>query len=205
MSVFTDPSPQVHIPRPTNNPVLLLDMDGPLANFDLKFYNLCKQMGFTLDIEGLDDPNRKRFMTENMPIKSEREWARNQINSTRWFLDLPVTAGALDGVKELAEYFDIWVCTKPLEANSRCRDDKARWLQGYFPQLEHKMIIAPTKSFVHGDILLDDAPNFDCIELATWQPVLFPDTFNEQPDTGWSSLPRWTWGDDVQDLLERLP
>jgi 5'-nucleotidase len=199
----THPS-QVHIPRSGDKPILLLDMDGPLADFDLAFYRLITKLDFEVDLHSLKDPRRKRFMTENMRYKDEAEWARNHVNTSRWFLDLPVTAGALEGVPELEKHFDVWVCTKPLEVNRHCRDDKAAWLRGYFPQLEHKLIIAPTKSMVHGDILLDDAPKNDCAEIATWTAVLFPDTFNIQPGCGWEYLPRWTWGDPVEKLLAEV-
>lgn len=203
--VYPQAKSEIHIPRAGDKPILLLDMDGPLANFDKAFYDFVRRSRFTLELDGLDDPRRQRFMTQNMPIDSERQYARRHVDSTRWFLELPVTDGALDGVPILMEHFDVWVCTKPLEANVNCRDDKARWLRLWFPQLEPKLIIAPTKSMVHGDILLDDAPKFDCMEIATWEPVLFPDVFNVQPGCGWEHLPRWTWGDPVEDLLEMLP
>ena len=191
-----------HTPRSSDKPILLLDMDGPLAAFDQAFLSFVRRMRFTIDLDGLDDPRRQRFMTQNMPIHAEREYARKHVDTTRWFLELTPTEGAIRGVRQLEEHFDVWVCTKPLEANVNCRDDKARWLRNFFPQLEPKLIIAPTKSLIHGDILLDDAPKFDCMEMATWKPVLFPDVFNVQPGCGWEHLPRWTWGDDINPLLD---
>ena len=200
-TVYPQARPEIHVPV-SDKPVLLLDMDGPLANFDLAFYQFVKRMRYTLDIESLDDPNRQRFMTQNMPLASERQAARREVDTSRWFLHLPVVPEAIEGVRELEQHFDVWVCTKPLEANRHCRDDKAAWLRGFFPQLENKLIIAPTKSLVHGAILLDDAPKHDCLARASWSPVLFPDVFNIQPGCGWEHLPRWKWGDPIRDLVK---
>ena len=181
-------------------PILLLDMDGPIADFDLAFWQYCQEQGFELNIDSLDDPNRKRFMTENFVHDDERLEARRQIDTTRWFIDLPVTKGAAEGVPELVKVFDVWVCTKPLEVNPYCRDDKGAWLRNHFPYLEHKMILAPKKSLVLGDILLDDAPEPSCIPYAAWKPVVFPSVFNREGSV-WEELPTWHWGDDPEILL----
>ncbi len=183
---------------------LLLDMDGPLADFDQKVWDLCGQMGWPLHLTDLQDPRRKRFLTDNMsPHQSAR--LRAHINETRgWFRELSVTAGAVDGVAALkAAGIDIWVCTKPLEANPSCRDDKGAWLREHFPQLENKLIIAPDKSLIHGDVLLDDAPKLSWFSDATWRPVIFPSVFNG-PGSEWDGLPSWGWSDPISDLINHL-
>lgn len=182
-------------------PVLLLDQDGPLADFDAAFHNYCLSHGFALNITGLDDLRRQRFMTDNMPHGADRELARTRINETHWFRTLPVTEGALEHIHELEEVFDVWVCTKPLEQNPYCRDDKAAWIGEFFPQFINKLIMAPKKSMVHGAILLDDAPRLECIPVATWKPVIFESVFNGD-HSEWAGIPSWTWGDDVQLLLD---
>jgi 5'-nucleotidase len=122
--------------------------------------------------------------------------------STRWFYDLPVVEGAVEGMKRLAEAADVWVCTKPLEANHYCRDGKAWWVHRHLgPEWESRLIIAPDKSMVRGDILLDDAINLDWLPRASWQPVVFPAPFNGD-GSDWSCLPRWTWGDPIEHLLD---
>lgn len=185
-----------------NKPILLLDMDGPIADFDLAFYNLCRACGWELNIDGLDDPRRKRFMTDNMPNETQRRHARNIVDQTRWFNTLPVTEGAVEGVALLEEHFDVWVCTKPLEANRWCRDDKALWIRRHFPQLEDKLIIAPDKSLVHGAILLDDAPKWAWIGKASWTPVVFRSGFNGR-DSMWGRLRHhWSWGEPIDLLLD---
>lgn len=184
--------------------IILLDQDGPLASFDDKYWEFCSAMGFEMNITGLADPARARFMEDNMLDKRQRQVARTFIESghNRWFRDLPVTPGAQEGVERLLERpdLDVWVCTKPMEKNDRCRDDKGLWLRDHFPALVKKMILAPDKSLVKGDILLDDAPRLDWVARADWEPVIFPSVFNEE-GTQWGHIRRWTWGDPIEALI----
>lgn len=186
-----------------HKPVLLLDMDGPLADFDQAFWELCVSNGFEFDIDHLESPGRRRFLTDNMPNKRERDYARNWVNNgdNHWFLNLPETPGAIQGTYELMEVFDVWVCTKPLEVCHSCRDDKGRWIKRYLPELEDKLIIAPNKGMVRGNILLDDAIKTAWLAYAEWHPVVFPSVFNGK-GSDWERMDSWTWGDPVQDLLD---
>lgn len=179
-------------------PRLALDMDGPLADFDAAFFNMVTQRGWEIDVEGPHDLNCKRFMTDNMPHKIQRNAARIMIESSRWFRHLPVTPGAKDGVAELMDHFDVYVCTKPLERNATCRDDKYKWMIDHFPALAHRLLIMPNKSWCYADILLDDAPKME--DGHTWTPVIFPAGFNGE-GSKWDGLPRWGWGDPIDDLL----
>lgn len=182
---------------------LLLDMDGPLAAFDKACFEVCQREGVEMDIEALEQQTA-RFFTEHMPTEEDKEWLRFLIDEPGWFEDLEVTEGASDGVNQLVEAgVDIWVCTKPLESNPTCRDGKAAWLRKHFPDLEHKLILAPDKSLVRGDVLLDDAPVHSQIEVAEWDAVVFSLPFNGAGSV-WESLPHWSWGDDLEVLIDHL-
>jgi 5'-nucleotidase len=184
-------------------PVLLLDMDGPLADFDVHGWERCTALGHEFDVDG---PNQQtaRYFTDHMPIKAHRTAARQMIEAAGWFNDLPVTPGALEGVRTLLERgVDVWVCTKPLEANPTCRDDKGMWLRRHLPELEHKLILAPDKSMIRGDVLLDDAPKLEWIPLASWRPVIFASPFNGA-GSEYEGLARWSWADPIDQLIDWL-
>ena len=179
-------------------PTLLLDMDGPLADFDRHFWDRCQERGFAFDVDSCD-AQRHRYFTEHIPNRRERRHARAMVDEPGWFRDLPVTSGAQAGVAELLDHFDVWVCTKPLEANASCLNDKHAWLVEHFPALSDRLITAPDKSLVRGAVLLDDAPKPEWFDRATWRPVIFPAPFNVDlfPD-----LPRWGWGHNPHDIVE---
>lgn len=183
-------------------PVILVDMDGPLADFDMMFFDEVLARGWEIDCT--PEKQRHRFATDHMPNRHERNAARQMVNDEGWFRHLPVTPGAYDGLHMLADYGDVWVCSKPLEANPTCRDDKARWLAEHFgSQWMRKLILAPDKSLVHGDVLLDDAIKLRWLDNPhrTWEPVCFKSPFNGHSESEWLHLPQWTWGEPIERLL----
>jgi len=182
--------------------VLLLDMDGPLADFDLHFWHRCQEQGFTFDVHG-PAFQAHRYFTEHIPNRAERRKARAMVDQAGWFAELPVTPGAVEGVASLLDAgFDVWVCTKPLEANPTCHSDKAQWIARHFPALTDRLIIAPDKSMVRGDVLLDDAPHPAWFGRSAWRPVIFDAPFNRAGD--WADLPHFAWGDALA-ALEATP
>lgn len=184
----------------TEQPIVLLDMDGPLADFDRHFWHRCHERGFTFDVESCDD-QWHRYFTEHIPNRRERQHARAMVDAPGWFRDLPVTPGAKDAVAQLVERFDVWVCTKPLEANPTCLNDKHAWLTEHFPALTDRLICAPDKSMIHGTVLIDDAPKPEWFARATWRPVIFPAPFNEQAPE-YRGLPRFGWEHDPHDIFD---
>lgn len=181
-------------------PRLLLDMDGPIADFDKAFFNLCGEYGFELDCT--PETQVHRFGSDHIADKKARREARELIYRTRWFRDLPVVEGALEGVRRLQEEFDVWVCTKPLEENKRCRDDKGAWIRKHFGRdLERQLVITPDKTIVDGVILLDDAIKLDWIGKGSWKSVIFRTVWNQEGSI-WEDLPHWDWNDDVRELVD---
>lgn len=182
---------------------LLLDMDGPLADFDKHFYETCVELGYEFDVAGPHE-QKHRFFTEHMVDRVHKREARKMVDSAGWFENLPVTPGAQEGVQELLDAgVDLWVCTKPLEVNPTCRDAKGAWLREHFPELERKLIIAPDKSLVRGDYLLDDAPHMKWVERAMWEAIVFTAPYNGE-GSEWEHLPHWSWSDGVDLLLRRI-
>lgn len=180
---------------------ILLDMDGPLAGFDQHCWEHITSMGLECDIDG-PHAQTARYFTDHLP-KSDRRRLRALIDAEGWFRALPVVEGAQEGVETLqAAGHEVWVCTKPLEVNPTCRDEKGAWLREHFPEMEDRLIIAPDKSLIHGDVLLDDAPKLEWIGEATWHPAIFTAPYNVA-GSEWAHLPHWTWGDDLE-VLEQI-
>lgn len=186
----------------TERPVLLVDQDGVLADFDQAFFDACMDHAWTWDCEGPHE-QRHRFGTDHIIDEHHRKLARHHVNTTRWFRDLPPIPGAIEGINELAEHGEVFIATKPLEANDTCRDDKALWVREHLGgEWEKRMFIAPDKSRLHGTLLLDDCHKMDWIPRATWAPIVFEAPWNGE-GTKWDGLPRWSWGQPVEDLLEK--
>lgn len=174
---------------------LLLDMDGPLAGFDERCSELAKAFEFTVA------ETHARYFTDQIHDQWEKDAMNSLIEAPGWFYNLPVTDGAIEGVNLLLDAgVDVWIATKPMEKNPTCRDDKAKWVRRHFPMLEKKLFIAPDKSLLRGDILLDDAPKISWMPKAEWNPVIFTRPFNGAGSL-WEDFPHWSWGDDLDDLF----
>jgi 5'-nucleotidase len=180
--------------------IVLVDMDGVLADFDLHFWNRCTAEGYVFDVDHHLD-QRHRYFTDHIPDSEHRQAARLMVDSEGWFRDLPVIPGAVEGMDALCSAgLDVWVCSKPLDSNPTGRDEKAAWLTEYFPDFAERLILAPDKSMILGHVLLDDAPKLPWLERASWDAVVFAQPFNG-PGSKWGHLPHWTWGDPLADLL----
>jgi 5'-nucleotidase len=180
-------------------PRILMDMDGPLAAFDDHYFRRNEENGWPMEVTV--ENQTLRFASGHVIDKEHRRLATAMVNSPGWFRELPVTPGAQKGMAELAQVADVWIVTKPLEANPTCRDDKAVWLEQHFGiGWIDKLILTPDKSLILGDLLVDDAPKPEWYDHATWDPVIFTKPYNGE-GTKWAGPPRWTWADGIDALM----
>ena len=181
---------------------LLLDQDGPLADFDRALFDATPPED--LDFGDLSD-QRHRYMTDHGVSSAARRRMRTLIETDGFYRNLPVNPGAVDGVNMLLDsgLFDIWVCTKPLDDNLNCLSEKAHWLNEHFPQLNGQIITARDKTMVRGDVLIDDAPKLPGRMFPGWATAIFPTPWNG-PGSKWGHLWRWGWGDTVDELVEHI-
>lgn len=185
----------------------LIDMDGPLADFDRAFSHLCNVRGYAMHADPCDE---HRFATDCIIDPHERQMARGHVDTTRWFRDLPLVDGAVTGLNALLEHpdvADVFICTKPMEANRTCRDDKGAWVERHLGMdWVRRLIITPDKGMVRGEVLLDDAPKSHWFDRAEWTPVIYPTSWN-QPGSVFSrkmgvcDAPRWDWTMPINDLV----
>lgn len=117
---------------------LLLDMDGPLADF-------CNGIG-----RGPGHP--LRGFKDDVP----------EMYEPGFFKSLPVTDGAKEAVHRLVQsgQFEIGICSKPLAVRDRpaytSASEKYEWLHEHFPELVERVTLTWCKSLVHADLLIDD-------------------------------------------------
>lgn len=186
---------------------VLLDQDCPMAAFEDHYRTTAEGLGFAFDCE--HGQQIHRFYDDHIPSRSERKQMRQLLDEPDFFRFLPVTPGAQEGVEQLLKRndIDLWVVTKPLDSNPYCADEKRAWLAEHFPDLKNKLILAPDKSMIHGDILIDDAIHPEWLGRSSWMPVVYRMPYNG-PGSKWESpfvFPqRWDWSDGVDSLDEIL-
>lgn len=181
--------------------IVLVDLDGVMADFDLTLWERTREH-WPADYH--PDQQAHRFCTDLLR-GAARKAVRAETYKPGFFASLAPIPGAVDGVRELAamDGVDVWFCSKPLYGNPTCHSDKAAWLEQHLgAEWSRRLILAADKSMVFGDILLDDAPRLEWLELgeAPWEPVVFTRPWNG-PGSDWGHIPRWSWGDPWDRLL----
>lgn len=182
-------------------PIVLIDQDGVLASWDDVFYAKCLAKDIKFDIEH-PHHQRHRYFTDHIPDKHQRNEARRMVNHPSWFPELPVIEGAQEGMAELDKHCEVWICSKPLESNKSCHQDKQDWITKHFPAFSDRLILTGDKSLIVGDILLDDAPKLKWFKRAKWQPVIYTQHFNAHKESPLYDMARFTWDDPVEYLIE---
>ena len=176
--------------------VLLLDMDGILAEFNsytVERYN--QTYGENHDVKYADYLIGDSGPTDGV-LNHEKIVAL--FNIPGYFKDMPPKAGAVEAVALLEKFFDVHVVTKVFPDS--CLDtfrEKVEWMKIHIPSLKHKMhLITGSKVLVKGDVFVDDASVHQKAWKAAWPngivaSLQYPWTDSSQLDIvadNWSDL-----------------
>ena len=142
----------------TNKPVLFVDMDGVLANFD-KRANELQEKG----------------------IKSHKLFQHPDA-----YRDLEPIEGAVEAWNQLQEKYECYILSTPAWSNPNSWGEKRIWVEKYLGKTAHKkLILSHNKGLVKGDILIDDRiangvsdfegihVHFGSTDFPDWASVLF--------------------------------
>ncbi len=131
---------------------ITLDMDDVLADTHGK---LIEYVLNEFDTHYLYEDFRKTAFRELLHPKQLKKMY-SYIHQTGFFKDIPVMEGAQETVKELSQYYEIYVATAALEFPNSFRE-KYDWLQMNFPDISWKNIVfCGDKSIIASDFLIDD-------------------------------------------------
>lgn len=136
-----------------SRPIVLLDVDGVLANFiernmrELATIGVVRHHDDVTDFRlehclGLDDEQR-RFM--------KSKWSEPGFAATM----LPY-AGAVDGVKQLREVADVYAVTAPMWSSPTWQHERQEWLVDLFGFERDQIVSTAAKYLVAGDVFVDD-------------------------------------------------
>ena len=138
-------------------PVLLLDMDGIIADFNLyslQTYN--RIFGTKYDESKVDQYiGDHEVIDKSIDVKA----LRRPYKDPGSFINLPVIPGSQAAVAKLLKFFDIFVVTTQYYGNPTCVHEKHVWLQRHFPAIADQGVFTKHKPQVKGDILVDDRPS----------------------------------------------
>lgn len=175
-------------------PVVLVDVDGVLADFDSAVAN-------QLSILGLEMPNpasRDHHNILSAYPENYRDIIQSIIHSHDFFNNIELYDDALMGWERLLSLgYSPVVCTSPIPDHQRSVEAKREWIRDrlvpYFGASTLKLAqITLDKHLVHGDALIDDRPTIKQSEVAHWKHVVFDRPYNRHITT---SLRLRDWSD----------
>ncbi|WP_066800682.1 5' nucleotidase, NT5C type [Moraxella oblonga] len=145
--------------------LILIDQDNVLANFDKGMVDcFCKQFPHL----PLNKERTKFYWADDYP-----EYANyfSQIYTTKGFFEhLEPMNGAIDAIKALLAFgHDVRICTSPISDYRHCVNEKFIWVEKHLGfDWTKRLILTKDKSWVRGDILIDDKPIITGSLTPTW-------------------------------------
>ena len=159
--------------------LILIDLDGPLADFDQGFLNRWKKL---FPEEPFIEPeNRRLFDVREEYPKHLKEKVESIYRAPGFYLELPLVIGGQEAIQELQLLaHDIYFCTSPV-STPHCIPEKQAWVLKHFgADFARKTIFAKDKTLVRGDILIDDRPGVDGAHTPVWEHIIFDKPYNGQ-------------------------
>ena len=156
-----------------STPLILLDQDGPLADFDAALNRVLVDLGHDAESLVATEWDYTNDVTRHFGPEAASALDLARL-APGFFRDLPVTHGAQAAVTRLLDAgCQVVVCTAPSLANPTCASDKLWWIERHFPMLSERVIITIDKTWVHGDVLVDDKPEVTGSIAPTWTHLRF--------------------------------
>lgn len=148
-------------------PVLLIDMDGTLVDWDASFNK---------EWAGRSIISREQsyYMEECVP-ENFREEALQLPLKPRFFQHLDPMPGGIQALLDMEnEGFRVFICTSPLLNSKYCAQEKLDWISKHLgPEWLKRTILTENKAMIRGDLLIDDKPfeqmNPNSFHQAAWK------------------------------------
>jgi 5'(3')-deoxyribonucleotidase len=139
----------------TKRKTIAIDMDGVIADTVSHFIS-CYKNEYGVQIE--KEAFRGKPESEVLPDGAVRKF----VHKEGFFRGIPVMEGAVEAVKELMKYFDVYIASAAMEFPQSLKE-KYEWLQEHFPFISWRNIIfCGDKSIIDTDYMIDDyARNLD--------------------------------------------
>ena len=173
--------------------VLLVDMDGPIAELEEKFLIRCLSLFSkeSLLINRLFTTRQSHRFSDVCP-EPYRKAISSILCEPGFFASLSVVPGALNALNTLIELgFDVHICTSPIKACAQnCISEKTEWvLRNFGSDFVRRLIVTSDKTLIRGRFLIDDNPEVCGIMTPEWEHVIFDFDYNR----GVNHKRRLTW------------
>jgi 5'-nucleotidase len=168
---------------------LLIDMDGVIADFNRGFLNEWRQQHPSQPWISLEE--RTTFYLKDQYPKELSSLIEAIYLSPGFYRYLPPISGSLAALREIEKLnIEVFICTSPLFQYQNCVLEKYEWIDYHLgSNWVKRMIVTKDKTIVKADILIDDKPKIDGLQLPQWEHILYDQPYNRTE----TSKRRLTW------------
>jgi 5'-nucleotidase len=169
--------------NPTSKPIILIDMDGVLADFDTEIATRVKNRHPHI---ALLETRDNFYFSEAYP--EYKTLIRAISNEAGFFNSLPLIDHALEGWQRIIDLgYQPRICSSPIRSNPHSESEKRAWLQRHFgpvfgDSVATDAIITSDKHLFDGLALIDDRPEVRNTADASWQHIVFDQPYNQTVD-----------------------
>jgi len=177
-------------------PIILLDMDGVLVDWDRGFF---KAWGGRTPID-----RTQSYSMEACVPEDRRAEALELYHAEGFFLGLPPMEGAVEAVRTMAARgFRLLLCTAPVLTSRHCAGEKFEWVRKHLgEEWVGRIVLTTDKTAVRGDILIDDKPKITGSQMPSWRQLVFTAPYNRDMTKPHVRLERWAdWPGAVFGML----
>jgi 5'-nucleotidase len=177
-------------------PILLIDMDGVIADFYGHFLSIWREK--YPDRVYVKPEDVTAFYLETLYPAEYSQDILDILRAPGFFANLPPMPGAIEALKKLDEEgkFEIYLCSTPDSdsVNHNCASEKMRWVERHLGKKWVKdVILTHDKTLVQGDFLIDDKPNINGLRKPSWMQIMFQHAYNKDVYgfhmNGWDKWP----------------
>lgn len=178
---------------------VLLDVDGVLANFIQATLNSLVQLGGP-------EVHHEDIKTWNMFSSLPSGWEDGLLaewHRSGWCRDIPLYAGAQEGVMKVREHAKVLFVTTAMEEAPHWMWEREQWLRDHFNAGPRDVVFTAAKYAIGGDLFADDK-TANVIEWATEYPTKIAvlwDSPTNRKDILPPNVHRVTSWDGLLDLL----
>lgn len=159
--------------------IILVDMDGVLADFELGLLNTFKAK--YPDKACIELKDRNQFYAHKQYPESSRALIWKIIYAPGFFRNLPPIPGAVEAMQALSKTsHELFLCTSPLTQYENCVLEKYQWVDEHLGKaFTKRIILTKDKTLVQGDYLIDDRPDIQGVATPSWTHLLYTQPYNQ--------------------------
>lgn len=163
-----------------NKKIILVDMDGVLADFEGRFLEDWKNK-FPHHPHVPLEERETFYLEENYPDGLAKE-IESIFSTPGFFENLPIIAGGKEALTKMETLgHEVFICTSPTSKYENCVLEKYHWIAKHLGhEWTKKMIVTKDKTLTYGDILIDDKPEHKGLRTPVWKYVLFDAPYNRK-------------------------